>query len=204
MAAQTKVEEVREFVQKKIYKLLKSSNDGYSKAMLANMRRGVGKAPGDLPELWGMLFEDIPEELLGQDTAPSYAEWAIYTALTLFAVHQQGHDLHKSPMCVEKQTLGKALRDLVSPGDEDALRRIQRRFNAIATSSDMQEVSHHLRGAVQLLSTAGIALDYPKLAADLYRYQLPEGATDVRLSWGRDFYRRSKEEAEEREDDLNE
>ena len=34
------------------------------------MRKGVGKVPGADPELWGILFEDLPEELTGRGNTP--------------------------------------------------------------------------------------------------------------------------------------
>ena len=49
-----------------------------------------------------------------------------------------------------------------------------RRFNALATAEEITEISHHLRGMIQLLSAAKrwrIPLDYPRLAADLYELQ---------------------------------
>lgn len=49
----------------------------------------MGRQPGDLPALWGALLADMPEQLQGSN-GPSKAEWAVYTALTLFALHQQG------------------------------------------------------------------------------------------------------------------
>ena len=57
------------------------------RAELAELRRGVGRQPGDLPALWGALLADMPEQLQGSN-GPSKAEWAVYTALTLFALHQ--------------------------------------------------------------------------------------------------------------------
>ena len=57
------------------------------------LRRGIGKMPGDIPELWNILFDGLPEELMSKVGDPSYAEWSIYTALTLYALHQQGLSL---------------------------------------------------------------------------------------------------------------
>lgn len=59
------------------------------KAALAHLRRGVGRAPGDLPELWGIFLEGMPEELESQTGKPTQGEWAIYLALTLYALHSR-------------------------------------------------------------------------------------------------------------------
>ena len=46
-----------------------------------------------------------------------------------------------------------------------------------------------MRGIIQLLRGEGIPIDYPMLAADLYRYQFNSLVSNVRLKWGQDFYR---------------
>lgn len=42
------------------------------RAELAELRRGVGRQPGDLPALWGALLADMPEQLPGR-TGPRAA-----------------------------------------------------------------------------------------------------------------------------------
>ena len=80
--------------------------DNQRRAELAKLRRGVGRAPGDLPELWGSFLRGMPESFQGR-SAPSAAEWAVYLALTLYAMHQQGND---RPMNRPGNTLGRAVR----------------------------------------------------------------------------------------------
>jgi CRISPR system Cascade subunit CasB len=169
--------------------LLNMSNEGQQKALLANLRRGVGRNPGELPELWGILFDGVPDEYLEDEKF----ERALYTALTLFALHQQGHDLKTELMHREKVGLGEAMACLVDDQRENE-ERITRRFNQIATSADLLEMSQHLRGAVQLMRGQEIPLDYAKLAGDLhqYQYQYPDFQIDVRLRWGRDYYKKLK------------
>ena len=161
------------------------------KAQLADLRRGVGRTPGELPELWGAFLQDMPEELQSTTGNPTPAEWAIYLALTLYALHQQGQI---SPMHKEGEGLGKAARQLVPPGQDPGESSIQKRFNALATATQMPEISHHLRGMIQLLRAGGIPLDYVQLAGDLYDLQFPDAMPRVRLRWGQDFYHAPKEE----------
>lgn len=154
------------------------------RAELAELRRGVGRQPGDLPALWGALLADMPEQLQGSN-GPSKAEWAVYTALTLFALHQQGEA--GVSMNQPGRTLGGAVRQLAektAAGQDWTESSVLRRFNALATADSMPEVSHHLRGMIQLLRREGIPLDYPQLAEDLYQYQFVDGAPNVRLRWG--------------------
>lgn len=166
--------------------------DNLAKAALANLRRGAGKLPGDLPELWGALLADLSEaelnRLCGKTGTPTKAEWAVYTALTTYAVHQQGHDCKTACMNTE-EPFGQAVGRLVTPGDEDSLERIRNRFNRIATAQSMDEAANHLRSLVQLLREKNIGFNYPGLAADLYDFQFPELAPTVRLRWGQAFYR---------------
>ena len=140
------------------------------RAELAELRRGVGRQPGDLPALWGALLADMPEQLQGSN-GPSKAEWAVYTALTLFALHQQGEA--GVSMNQPGRTLGGAVRQLAektAAGQDWTESSVLRRFNALATADSMPEVSHHLRRMIQLLRREGIPLDYPQLAEDLYQW----------------------------------
>lgn len=163
------------------------------KAAMANLRRGIGKAPGELPELWGIFLDGLPEELQSVSGEPSRAEWAVYLALTLYALHQQGHPLPQEPMHQEGVPFGMAVRSLAKrlakPDEKPQDNRILRRFNALATASDMRERAQYLRALIQLMRAEKIPLDYTQLAADLYMMQFPDGAARVRLRWGQDFYR---------------
>ena len=188
------------FVEQKINWIGSSTRESQVKATLANLRRGVGKVPGELPELWGMLFQNFPEELNEKvsETEPSKAEWAAYLSLTLYALHQQGHDIVTANMNSSGIGLGTAVRRLIPEGEDAESSSAFRRFQTLATASDIKELSHHLRGIVQLLSQAGIGLDYAKLSEDLYHYQFEESRDGVRLKWGRQYFGGiQKEENEE-------
>lgn len=176
--------EVEIFTRKKIKDLFRQAK-GNTK-VLAELRRGVGKTPGEVPQLWGYFLEEMPEKFYG-NKEPSRAEWAVYTALTLLALHQQGKDPDTNSMHKEGQIFGKAISGLVHDvGDKD---RVAKRFNTIATANSMEELSHYMRGMVQLLRSGDIGLDYVKLAGDIYQFQFPEFVSNVRLRWGQDFYR---------------
>ena len=97
------------------------------------------------------------------------------------------------------QEVGRAVGRLVPAADVDAETRIRRRVEQMATAVEIQGVSQHLRGIVQLLRAGGIPLDYAALAHDLYQYQFPEAVAGVRLRWAQDFYRRPLED----EDNTN-
>lgn len=162
---------------------------GSSKARLAQLRRGIGKRPGELPELWGLFLKDMPEELMGKNGQPSYAEQAVYTALTLFALHQQGHS---EPMNVEgeENRLGRAARKIVkNEEDEEGVRM---KLSIVAKSDDMTELSYYLKTIIKLLGNNNVKLDYVNLAKDLYWFQFEDYTDRIRLKWGQDFYRNVK------------
>lgn len=182
---------VSDFVWRKIQFLTKSADESATRATLARLRRGIGKAPGSMPEIWGPTLEGLPEQLLSKSGTPTIAEWAAHTALTLYALHQQGKDLQQKTMSRKNVSLGLAIRRLVKTDDDEP--RVKRRFDAAATSDNLEEFSHHLRGLVQLLKAEDIPLDYPALTKDLYWFQIPETKDSVRLRWGQDFYRVSKQ-----------
>ena len=188
---------------KRVQRLIGMADVSRQRASLALLRRGVGRKPGDDPALWNILFEDLPEEMLSRTGEATREEWAIHTALTLFALHQQGRDPMREPMNSENRSLGRAAAMLVAGQGEDSRERITRRFNQAATSSDIEELAHYLREMILLLRREGIGLDYPMLAADLYQYQSYDLAPRVRLRWGQDFYRRPKAENDDNDDNDN-
>lgn len=195
-----KTKDVKNCVAQQLY-WMQNLPEPQWRAELAELRRGVGRQPGELPALWGSFLAEMPEELRGTD-GPSKAEWAIYLALTLYALHQQGANRAEGSMNQPGKTLGGAVRRLAettAAGQDWTESSVLRRFNALATADSMPEISHHLRGMIQLLRREKIPLDYPQLAVDLYRLQFVESAPNVRLQWGRELYTIEKSEQKEKE-----
>jgi len=122
------------------------------------------------------------------DDSPTAEEWAAHVALTLFALHQQGSD---TPMHSQGSGFGSAVRQLSDRTDTvaEGVGPTRRRFNALVTSATFSELSYHLRSAIKQLRGAGIALDYGRLADDLFYFQLPGRADGVRRAWARQYYR---------------
>lgn len=179
------------FVAQKLHWLANSNDEASVRAILAKLRRGLGKAPGDLPELWDFTLENLPEALLSKDEKPTRGEWAVHVALSLYAYHQQGKDIKGNTMHSlskeQRHSIGAASRRLIFHAEKDAT-AIKRRFNVLATSDSLQELAHHLRALVGLLKANDIPLDYVQLAAELYLFQNPNRRSGLRLRWGQDFY----------------
>lgn len=191
MAEQT-VQLMKKYVAGRLH-WLQNLPEHRQKAALANLRRGVGRIPGELPELWGVFLQDLPEELESETGIPTHAEWAIYLALTFYALHQQGHPLPQDSMHKENVQLGQAVRRLVKEGETPEDSSVLRRFNALATATTMPERAQYLRNIVQMLRAESVALDYVKLAEDLYWLQGCSTAARVCLRWGQAYYAVRKE-----------
>ena len=151
---ESRTQAIRGYVDGKI-QWLWGLPENQRRAELAKLRRGIGHAPGELPDLWGSLLQGMPASFYGTN-GPSHEEWAVYLALTLYALHQQSNDT----VCVSQLgcTLGRAVRRLaeqtVASGQDWTESSILRRFNALATAEEITEISHHLRGMIQLLRAA--------------------------------------------------
>ncbi|UVS78391.1 type I-E CRISPR-associated protein Cse2/CasB [Actinokineospora sp. UTMC 2448] len=151
-------------------------------AALARLRRGAGKPAGSVLDI---VDHTHAEEFVREwrDDAPSYAENASHVAMTLYALHQQSQ---RQGMHQSGRRFGSAVRGLAPELRADG--PVTRRFAAVGTADSFTELSHHLRGLVQLMRSAQVKLDYGLLAHDLWLWQLPGRADAVRLRWGRDFH----------------
>lgn len=195
----SKKADIKSFVGKKISILQAEASRGDGKAMLANLRRGVGNEPGEMPQLFGVILLDMPEEFMSESGIATREEWACYIALTLYALHQQGHPIESQPMHVKENiSIGRALSRLARAlNDPNAEQRMLQRLQKLATAVDMKELSYHLRGVIQILKANGISINYQDFAGDLYEIQMPEGKKQVCFRWGQDFYREKNKKKEE-------
>lgn len=161
--------------------------DASATAALARLRRGVGKEPGELLDILEFTFStDFVDSDDPESASP--AERAAHLAMTLFAAHQQsrGERMHRRGV-----GLGTALRSLHSGDPKSLPDPLIRRFRMLGTADSLPELSHHLRGVVQLLRAGAIPLDYGLLADQLVAWQRFDRNT-VQLNWGRQFYRTPK------------
>ena len=194
----SKKNDIAKYVSGKIGRMQALSDTGNGKAYMAELRKGVGKEPGELPMLFGTLLEDMPEEFMSRSGIPTKEEWACYAALTLFAWHQQGKDVKTDCMHTgDDISVGTAFRKLkLVLDDANAEERIFKKLQIIITAMDVHGFSRHLRSMIKMLAQNNISLNYALLAADIYEWQFPDSRDAVNLRWGQDFYKRSKEEKE--------
>lgn len=162
---------------------------------LAQLRRALGSAAGADAHAWAIVLDGIPPTLSGPSSGvvsePTKAEGAAYTAITTYAVHQQGQP---RPVHVKGTSLGEATRQIAyqrarqdSPGglDEQTVQRLHR--VALAHNDSLR--AQALRALVTLMrgGQPPVALDYGQLAADLFLLQT-QYADSVRLRWGRGLH----------------
>ena len=114
----------------------------------------------------------------------SWLEWAAYTTLTLYALHQRS--LHTDPMHKPGTGFGTAVGMLASSNPNEA--GIYRRLSSMLTADDTAEIVHHARGLIQLLHAKRLPFDYASFAEDLVDLNNPYRRDRVRLQWGRDYF----------------
>ncbi|WP_433574652.1 type I-E CRISPR-associated protein Cse1/CasA [Nocardia brasiliensis] len=163
-------------------------------AELAELHRGLGKPVGSIPEIWGSTIAVVPCALRGAETsdddAPSIAEQAAHSVLTLFAAHQRSMSV---PAHVPEVSFGSAV-SLLAQSRFRTAETITRRFMTVATAQSVDEMLVHLRGLVTLLQTTKQGFDYARLGDDIANLLVPVRARAVRLVWGREFYRTPRTE----------
>ncbi|SBW22911.1 hypothetical protein FDG2_3299 [Candidatus Protofrankia californiensis] len=147
-------------------------------ADLAALRRGIGREPGSVPAMW-RYYTALDRE--GRLTARLRAE---HVALTLYAVHQQSLP---SPAHRFGTGLGAALLAL-RDSDRFSPDAVDRRFNAAATATSLDEAAYHLRGLVRQLRQVPQSLDYTQLLRDFVDWQHPERVGQVRRRWGAQYF----------------
>ncbi|CAO5183783.1 CRISPR system Cascade subunit CasB [Frankia sp. AiPs1] len=156
-----------------------SGPDPTAVAALAAIRRGLGKRPGDVPELWPYT---VP--IIG---GYAQAEPAVFHAFTLFAAHQQSQSL---PMHARGHSFGAACHRLAAAvtkggGNADT---VTRRFVAAGSANTVDAFAVHARGLVTLLRGQQITLDYRQFVLDAHSWTHRGRLTITRRRWGRDYY----------------
>jgi CRISPR system Cascade subunit CasB len=147
-------------------------------ADLAALRVGVGREAGSVPSMWRHYT------MLTADGRLSTRLRAEHVALTLYAIHQQSQptSVHRTGIGLGKAVHALRASEKFSP---DA---VDRRFNAVATATSLDECAHHLRGLVRQLRLISQGLDYTALVADLDGWQHPARIGRVRRDWGRQYF----------------
>lgn len=185
---------------------LDSTRDASStKALLANMRNSADKDISNNVDALAYVFSNLSYGEDDRGGELSYMEQAIFTAIQMYAIHQQSNvesvlkfgnnDENESREKKYKANIGDALATLRSDESES----IDKRFNAMITATNFNKLSYHLRQMIKILKSKSDAkVDYAKLAEDFYWFMIGR-KEEVRLSWARSYYKYRKNEEMEGE-----
>ena len=185
---------------------LDSTRDASStKALLANMRNSADKDISNNVDALSYVFSNLSYGEDDRGGELSYMEQAIFTAIQMYAIHQQSNvesvlkfgnnDENESREKKYKANIGDALATLRSDESES----IDKRFKAMITATNFNKLSYHLRQMIKILKSKSDAkVDYAKLAEDLYWFMIGR-KEEVRLSWARSYYKYRKNEEMEGE-----
>jgi CRISPR system Cascade subunit CasB len=135
------------------------------RAALAKLRRGLGKEPGTVMEMHGLVQPWLPPGLERSQ------EDACYLIASLFASH---------PEPGGRGSLGAAFARLKKESDS-----VEKRFVALL-NSDEDDLPSHLRHAVSLLASGGVPLEWAWLLYDVQHWGHPDRF--VQRRWSRDFW----------------
>ena len=141
-----------------------------AKKLKSALRHAAGEEPGDNPELWGLIVSHMSSELQGKGEQISYAEYAIYMVLSMFAI---------GPGNNTEMTFAETIAASESG---------RRRLVDAETATDMKDMQVALRGAVRLIASKGYSFNYFRLAEDIYSWQINK--TKIARKWEREYARK--------------
>ncbi len=151
-------------------------SDPAARATLAMLRRGLGKEPGEAPEMYRYV----------QPRLAAVAEWdegRYYLVASLFAAHQVNWPETDTPD-PRRLNIGASFRQFINAKPESS-DSTQRRFEALL-ECDREELPIHLRHAVSLLKSDEVPIHWEQLLWDIALWNR-EGKP-VQRRWARAFW----------------
>ena len=163
-----------------------------TKAMLSSLRNSVGKPLSQTLIVWPLVFEYLPEEDLGKTSRLTDREEVMLHTLQLYAIYQQGSELS---VWLENRTKYQNFGHVAATLREvDQTAAIDRRFNALITSSTYDEFIYHLRQIIRLVKSKkkeSVPIDFCRLAQDLLNFKRGY-RENTRLQWAKAYYSYNK------------
>lgn len=171
----------------------KPDNPRFGRAAFAKVRRGAGREPGSVPEMWKFQIHLEADQTDWRTNAEHHA-------LVLYGFHQQSC---RTKVHRKGALLGSAIWKLRDRFSADA---VDARFFRAVTANDLNELALHLRGLVtQLRSLDPVpAIDYSALVEDLTQWQNPAQIDRIRRKWGSQYHRAGVGSEETRGDSKSE
>ncbi len=157
------------------------------RATLAALRRGLGKSPGDAPEMFPIVVPRLP------DRGGAWVEHCHYLVAALFASHPQ--DWRGESPGWNDRNLGASMWRFKAAANQSE--GPERRFVALlGTHAD--DVGTQLQSIVGLLRSKDVAVDWEQLLIDLQRWSRDD--REVQRRWARSFWAAEHNEEGERDD----
>lgn len=174
-------------------------NGNPDKAVLASVRSASSITSQRAQKVWPILMANLPSDLLSKSGRPTRAETAIYSAIRLYAIHQQGKDsiVCGNSLTIDPKdgvTLFEALANLRRNADIRVA--LDRRIQPLLETTNIDSVINSITHLVAILkaNNGTQKIDYPRLAKDLYWFQSNfKRANEVRLLWGQQYFRVTKQ-----------
>lgn len=156
--------------------------------VLAILRQGFDRPPGDLPGMWPYYVH------LSGSGIRTHKLTAEHLTLCVFGLHQQGIRTRVNGRSEDGRgpSFATALNRLRASGrfSEAAL---DARVSQAATAPDVTALAYHLRALITMLKTLPTSqFNYDGLFADLVSWQDPARAPHVRLRWGIDYMQQTQ------------
>lgn len=161
-----------------------SLTEGEKRGALAALRRGLGRPPGNTPEMYPYVVPFLPDE------PPPWQERAYYLVASLFALH---------PMSTSSGNMGDHMTAARTQGGEEAL---ERRFTALLAAHP-EDLPDYLRQAITYLKSKDIAVNWDQLLKDVQAWGHPTRGDQVRKRWAMAFWRWKKPQAEGKPGDAD-
>lgn len=147
-----------------------------SRAVLANLRRGLGQPPGLAPTVGRYV-----QPFLTLDDSRKREE-AYYLIASLFGLH---------PAVAAAGNMGQHFSRLWAD-EKEPPDNVVRRFTVVL-SADWDTLPDYLRHAVGLLKANDIPVNWEQLLDDVLGWEHPEGK--VQLQWSRAFWRKGRQDS---------
>lgn len=150
---------------------LKAKEDPTARAILAELRTGLGRKPGEAARAWRHIIPYLAEQ-------PERSDLWFYLVGTLFPLHPV-----TLPESEKRRSLGGSFGRIRG----DLSKSAEARFLALlnADSADLPEL---LRGAISFLhaQSENVGVDWARLIRDLAAWDHPDRY--VQATWAREFY----------------
>lgn len=164
------------------------------RAALAALRRGLGKRPGEAPEMFPYLVPWVSE-------ASAHDEADLYLTASLFALHPASWTGDEDGR--HRRNLGASLARLRAATQSEGA---ERRFVALLNTR-REDLQDGLRRIVALCKAHDVAIDWAQLIADLRRWERDD--RQVQRRWAAAFWAgtggaeaEAKEEGERQQTDA--